>query len=94
MLGWILRIYPFKSVIYTTYATKPTPESVVSFCMDSGVRFVTIFDKRITEDFVRLMDTMDIMVAVHTVDDENRIRELFDMGVDMIYTDFADPDFR
>ena len=92
MLSWICSIYPFKSIIYTLYATQWTPQSVLDFCINSGVRFITMPENHVSEETLRLWDTMNIHVAAHTVNDEQYIDELFDMGVDMIYTDFAVPD--
>lgn len=91
MLSWISSIYPFKSVIFTLYATSWTPQSVLNFCTNSGIRFITMPVGLVSKEILRLWDTMDIQVAVHTVNDEQHIDELFDMGVDMIYTDFAVP---
>lgn len=91
MLSWISRFYSFKSVIFTLYATEWSPQSVLDFCKNSGVRFITMPVKSVSEDIIRLWDTMDIQVAVHTVNNEQQIDELLRMGVDMIYTDFVVP---
>jgi len=91
MLSWISSIYPFRSVIFTLYATQWSPDSVLNFCINSGIRFITMPVASVSEEIIRLWDTMNIRVAVHTVNDEQKIDELYKMGVDMIYTDFADP---
>ena len=88
MLSWISGIHPFRSVIYTLYATQWSPESVLDFCMNSGVRFITVPVDLITPDIIRLWDTMGIRTAVHTVNDAEQAEGLFEMGVDLIYTDF------
>lgn len=88
MLSWISAIHPFRSVIYTLYATSWSPESVLNFCMNSGVRFITVPVDQITPETIRLWDTLDIRTAVHTVNDAEQAEALFEMGVDLIYTDF------
>ena len=88
MLSWISSIHPFRSVIYTLYATQWSPESVLDFCMNSGVRFITVPVDLITPEIIRLWDTLGIRTAVHTVNDAAQAEELFEMGVDLIYTDF------
>lgn len=92
MLTWISSIYPFRSVIFTLYATSATPHSVLDFCLNSGVRFITISSALINEDLVSLWDTLGIHIGAHTVNDKEEIARLFDLGVDMIYTDFVTPD--
>lgn len=91
MLSWITSIYPFHSVILTLYQLEWTPESVLDFCINSGVRFVTLSFDRVTEDILRLWDSLNICTAVHTVNDTEAANTFLDMGVDMIYTDFITP---
>ena len=88
MLPWISSIYPFRSVIFTLYQLRWTPDSILNFCMNSGIRFITMPADQLTEDVLRLFDTLDIQVAVHTINDKTEANTFFDMGVDMIYTDF------
>lgn len=92
MLSWISSIYPFKSVIFTLYATSWSPESVLNFCMNSGVRFITMPAAKVSADTLCLWDTIGIHVAAHTINDMQKIEELRQMGVDIIYTDFVLPD--
>ena len=87
MLQWIMEIYPFRSVIYTLYQTRWTADTLLCFCHESGIRYVTMPDSRFSVDTLRKLDTMGIRVAVHTVDDRDRADELLDAGVTGIYTD-------
>lgn len=91
MLPWITSIYSFQSVIYTLYQVRWTPESVLNFCMNSGVRFITMPLDQFNEETLQLWDTLGIQVAVHTVNDEAQAQALLSSGVDMIYTDFITP---
>ena len=88
MLSWISSIHPFRSVIYTLYATSWSPESVLDFCINSGVRLITVPVDLITPEIIRLWDTLGIRTAVHTVNDAGQADMLFEIGVDLIYTDF------
>lgn len=91
MLPWVEAVYPFPSIIYTLYQVAWTPESVLDFCMNSGVRFITMPQDQVTEEALRLWDTLGIRVGVHTVNDPLQAQQLFDLGVDMLYTDFLTP---
>jgi len=91
MLQWVNAVYPFRSVIYTLYQVKWTPEEVLDFCMNSGVRFITMPYGRVTAETIELWDTLGIRVGAHTVNDPQEAKRLFDLGVDMIYTDFIRP---
>ena len=45
-------IYPFKSVIFTLYAIEWDAVSVLKFCEDSGVRFITMKDSSLKSYFI------------------------------------------
>ena len=92
MLPWVNAVYPFRSVIFTLYQVQWTPESVLDFCMNSGVRFITLPRDLVTADTVELWDTLGVRVGVHTVNDPEEAQRLFEMGVDMLYTDFIRPE--
>lgn len=91
MLPYLMEIYPFQSVIYTTYATDATPEEIRSFCEKTGIGFVVIPKGNITKESVKLMDEAGIFIGVHTLNDPEKAKLLLDNGVDMIYTDFLQP---
>ena len=91
MLSWVSSVYPFRSVIFTLYQLRWTAEDILDFCMNSGVRFITLPQDQVQEDVLRLWDTLDIRVAVHTINEPQDAASLFYMGVDMVYTDFLTP---
>ena len=91
MLDWIMEIYPFRSVIFTLYATKWTPESVFDFCLESGVRFITMWNYLMTPEILENWHTIGIKTAVHTENDLDAAKAFYDMGVNAIYTDFLVP---
>lgn len=92
MYTYVMELYPFKSMIYTLYATDWTPESVYSFCKKTGIRFVTMPAEDADADTIEFWNRLGIHSAVHTVNDREQARRLMDMGVDMIYTDFLLPE--
>ncbi|MFP4975296.1 phosphatidylinositol-specific phospholipase C/glycerophosphodiester phosphodiesterase family protein [Paenibacillus sp. CN-4] len=93
MLAQVKDIYPFPQVIYTLYASEDSDEAVVEFAKKTGV-WVTMADSRATEKFVGDLIQTGTQVYVHTVNDEERIRELSKMGVSGFYTDyFSEEDF-
>lgn len=91
MLPWISSIYPFRSVIFTLYQLRWTPDDILNFCMNSGVRFITMPADQVSEDVLRLWDTLGIRVGVHTINDEHEAAKLFDLGADVLYTDYLIP---
>lgn len=91
MLSWISSIYPFRSVIFTLYQLHWTPEAILNFCMNSGIRFITIPADQVSEDVLQLWDTLGIHIGVHTINDQDEAEKLFNLGIDMLYTDFISP---
>ena len=87
MLDWVMDIHPFKSVVYTLYQTRWTPEVVYEFCAKSGIRFVTLNYKYAQPDVINLWSKLGIRIAVHTLNDLETAQGFINQGVDMIYTD-------
>lgn len=91
MYDYVMRVYPFRSMIYTLYQTDWTPESVRDFCEQTGIRFVTMPCDEADAEVIRLWKEQDIHTAVHTVNDEATMQKMLALGTDMIYTDFLMP---
>ncbi len=91
MLDWVMDVYPFRSVIYTLYDTTWTPRSVVDFCRQRGVDFVTVPAEELTEDIAGLWHESGLTIGVHTVNDEAQADALRKLGADVVYTDFLAP---
>ena len=91
MLWIVMDIYPFRSVIFTLYQTDWTADSVYDFCFRSGCRYITMWADLAEPETIALWKTMGIHTAVHTVNDPEEAKRYFDMGVDMIYTDYLTP---
>lgn len=93
MLDSVMKIYPFKSVVYTLYATPDTNDQVLNFCASSGIGAVTMPKQRVDEngEFVRQLDAIGVRSLTHTLNDKAEMKHYFDLGIDVIYTDFAEP---
>lgn len=88
MLDWIMDIHPFRSVIYTLYQTSWTPDRIYEFCLKSGVRFITMSQGSVAQSTTDLWSQLGVNVAAFTCNSKEKAEELFNGGVDMIYTDF------
>ena len=92
MLNYVMNIHDFRSVIFTLYQIQWEKEDIAKFCKRSGINFITVSSDNIESDILDLWKSMNIIVAVHTIDDTEEAKELIDDGVDMIYTNFIEPD--
>jgi glycerophosphoryl diester phosphodiesterase len=81
-------VYPFPEVLYTLYQSKDTDEQVIEFVNKTGVD-ITMPASRATKSFVKKLKKAGARVYVHTVNEEDEIRELSRMGVHGFYTDFV-----
>lgn len=92
MLDMIMNIYPWKSVIYTLYSDPDwTPENVLEFATDSGVKFITMWGSLVEQGTLDLWKTAEIKVAAHTINNLTQANRLRSLGVSIIYTDFLLP---
>lgn len=96
MLPWIMDIYPWKSVIYTLYGNPDwTPENVLAFSQDSGVKCITLWDtwlnERLTSDEISNWKSANINIATHTINNYARAENSRTRGANAIYTDFLLP---
>lgn len=91
MLEEINKVYSFSEVLYTLYQSKDSDEQVIDFVQRTGVD-ITMPVSRATKSFVKKLKKAGARVYVHTVNEEDEIRELHRMGVDGFYTDFVPED--
>lgn len=88
MLDEINKVYSFPEVLYTLYQSKDTDEQVIEFVRKTDVD-ITLPVSRANKSFVKKLKKAGAHVYVHTVNEEDEIRELSRMGVDGFYTDFV-----
>lgn len=92
----VMDLYPWKSVVYSLYATHAeredwSPEEILAFSQASGVKFITMWSHWISPEIINLWKPAGLKTGVHTVNTPTRATELQAMGVDVIYTDFLLP---
>lgn len=93
MLGYVENVHHFKSIILTLYQMTWEAEDIAKYCVKTGIKYVTVSAGQIEDDNapVDLWKSLNINVAVHTVNDDNEAKSYLDKGVDMIYTDSLNP---
>ncbi|MGN0995676.1 MAG: phosphatidylinositol-specific phospholipase C/glycerophosphodiester phosphodiesterase family protein [Candidatus Ventricola sp.] len=91
MLGWVMSVYPFRSVIYTVYQTDISSQEILEFCQHSGIRLVTAPAELIAPHKLAQWSGAGLIVATHTINDPEQARQLYDQGVDILYTDSLTP---
>ena len=91
MLAYLMAIYPFRSVVYTVYNTKTTDKMAFDFCREAGIQVLVYPKARVTAERVQMGHDLGVLTSTHTEDDPEAARKLFDMGVDVLYTNFLNP---
>ena len=68
-------------------------EDIAKFCVKSGVKYVTVSSGFLEEDdeIINMWKSMNIKIAVHTVNDKDAANIFLKRGIDMIYTDYLEP---
>lgn len=92
MLDYVMNVYEFPSMILTLYQMQWEAEDVAKYCMKSGIRFITVSSEVIDSEVIDLWKSMNIHVAVHTINETDEAQDFYEKGIDMIYTDFLEPE--
>lgn len=89
----LVQIYPFESIIYTTYASPDSNEGIVDFVSSTEQIAVitTPGTGRIDDGLLELAVANNINVYVHTINDYTQLTSYFSWGVYGLYTDFLLP---
>lgn len=87
MLDEFVKIYTFKNMIYTLYASDDSDAEVLKFVEETGVDIAMPMD-RANKKFISSLKESGSMVFVHTINKEKDIRKLDRMGADGFITDF------
>lgn len=91
MYDVVMSSYPFKSMIYTLYATSSSNTRALEFATSKGIRVVTIPPERITKEYMDKFNAYGIKVYTHTINNIEEVKRLMDLGVYGFYTDFLSP---
>ncbi len=94
MLDYVMNVHDFRSVIFTLYNIVWDKDDIAKYCMRSGVKFITVSEGVIDSDIIAMWKAMGIRVAVHTVNEADEADDFFNKGVDLIYTDFLQPEAK
>ena len=92
MLDYVMNVYSFKSMIFTLYQIEWDEEDIAKFCIKSGVKYITVSSSVIDSEVIDLWRSMGIHVAVHTINEKDEADSFLNKGIEMIYTDFLEPD--
>lgn len=95
MYDVIMDVYPWKSIVYTTYATDKTGEEIVAFVEEhDNIDVITyaMKDKRFDDDLKERVHSIGKKLYTHTVNTYTSMVEYAGNGVDGFYTDFLLPE--
>lgn len=91
MYDVVMNEYPFRSIVYTLYATSSSNQQALQFVTSKGMKVVVIPPERLNEDDLRLFNSYGIKVYTHTINDQEEMKRYLKMGVYGFYTDFVSP---
>lgn len=84
-------VYKFKNVIYSLYKKKPKTiedyKKIAKFCKAKKIKMVAIEHKKVSSSIVNVFHKYDVKCGAHTVNQQQRLDQLKNMGVDLIYSD-------
>lgn len=88
----VMNLYNFKSMIYTLYKEdKWDADKVIDTCKKTGIKFITIPIEELTEESLTKFKDAGLIIAVHTINNEEEAGALFEKGINIVYTDFLVP---
>jgi glycerophosphoryl diester phosphodiesterase len=88
MYSLVMSIYPFPSVMYSTYMSSASHEQVIDFMVSKQIKTVAIPSEDISPAYVRALVSRGIKIYVSTVNKPKEIKQYLKMGVYGFYTDF------
>ena len=92
MLNDVMATYDFKSMIYTLYKQeKLNAQEVIDFSYENGIRVVVVDNGKLDLKFIKELAQRGIYVYANTYNETDKVKNLFDMGVKGIYSDFINP---
>jgi len=93
MLDSIMKIYEWKSMIYTLYTLNSnfSREDVAEFCASEGIRVITTNTNKASEDFFERLLLQGNIIYMHTFNELEEVEKWEKQGVRGFYTDFLIP---
>ncbi len=77
----------YDHIIYTLYKSEDTEVEVQDFILKNNVFAVTMPKERVSDAYKELLNNEDLFIYVHTVNNQETITEMQEIGVDGFYTD-------
>lgn len=93
----IMEIYPWKSIIYTSYflvGDDYSEKKMFDFAYDNGIKVITLFKSRGTPFFLEKCKEYGIKSYVHTYNTEEERRDLYNLGFYGLYSDTLLPEYH
>ncbi|MFC7679243.1 phosphatidylinositol-specific phospholipase C/glycerophosphodiester phosphodiesterase family protein [Paenibacillus sp. GCM10028914] len=87
MLDIVENVYPFKSLIYTLYATQDSNDRVARFVKEHEIDAVTMPEYRVSPNFIAKLKRMGVVTYVHTINDMSTVNNYEKLGVYGVYSD-------
>lgn len=93
MYGYVMKVYPFQSVIYTLYKCNDTEDEVISFINSTNIRAVTFPTESIwdNDEFIQKLLDCGCHLFVHTINDYQIEKGYLEKGLSGVYTDMLTP---
>lgn len=94
MLNIIMKVYDWKSVVYTLYNLPDnlSYDDVFNFAYENGIRVITCSSSRGDYDFINEINMIGGHVYMHTINEVSVYNELMEKkGIYGIYSDFISP---
>ncbi|MCR8634017.1 phosphatidylinositol-specific phospholipase C/glycerophosphodiester phosphodiesterase family protein [Paenibacillus radicis (ex Xue et al. 2023)] len=88
MMETVKEIVPFKNVIFSIYLSAMEPDEVVNFVKNNGIRVVAMPTERVTDGFIAALTKAGVVTYAHSINDTAEVKQLMDLGVHGVYTDF------
>lgn len=90
MVETVNGIYPFPNKLYSLYQSADPADEIVGFVREQGIRTVAMPIERAQTmpDLMKGLNGLGVKTYVHSVNSEEEIRSLADLGVYGVYTDF------
>lgn len=90
---WAVRgAFDCKNIVYTVYQLKPEEiPPAIEYCAANDIGVITYPDSWATPEFNASVTDRGVLGAVYTVNESLRAQELWDTGVQLVYTDFLEP---
>lgn len=92
MYDMLYEIYPWNSVIYTTYQSSDDFDETLEFCKNRNIQVITMTYGSASEASIALLKEAGITAYVHTVNDLSEVEYGRSIGIGGFYTDSLSPD--